>query len=156
RKAIMRYQINHPVVNDSRMKIWKSFGVRSWPSLVVLDPEGGVVGQVSGEGKYEVLDNAIEKLVKEAKGKKTLKEGRFELIKLETEKQKEPLYFPGKVVADAASKRLFIADSTHHRIVITDLAGKKIAIAGTGAAGKDDGSFDKATFNDPQGMALRD
>src|SRR5207245_1865662 len=54
-----------------------------------------------------------------------------------------------------ASGRLFIADSTHHRIVITDLAGKKIAVAGGGAAGFKDGTFDQATFSDPQGLALR-
>ena len=65
-----------------------------------------------------------------------------------------PLFFPGKVLADAASKRLFIADSTHHRIVITDLDGKKIAVAGTGAAGQDGRRRSPRPFNDPQGMAL--
>src|SRR5262249_28515347 len=65
-----------------------------------------------------------------------------------------PLYFPGKVLADAQGHRLFIADSTHHRIVITDLEGNKIAVAGAGNAGHDDGPFDRATFNDPQGLAL--
>src|SRR5262249_626341 len=40
-------------------------------------------------------------------------------------------------------------------IVITDLAGKKLAIAGIGQPGKVDGSFDKASFNDPQGMAIK-
>src|SRR5262249_38096307 len=33
--------------------------------------------------------------------------------------------------------------------------GKKIAIAGTGGPGQSDGAFEKAAFNDPQGMALR-
>ena len=75
----------------------------------------------------------------------------FELIK---EKDHGPLNFPGKVLADAGSNRLFIADSTNHRIVITDLDGKKIAVAGTGKEGFKDGSFDKARFSDPQGMAL--
>src|SRR5206468_2844595 len=84
--------------------------------------------------------------------KKMLKETplEFALAKEET----GPLFFPGKVLADAASKRLFIADSTHNRIVIADLDGKKIAIAGTGAEGMKDGTFAKATFSDPQGMAL--
>ncbi len=58
------------------------------------------------------------------------------------------------MLADEKGKRLFIADSTHHRIVITDLDGKKIAVAGTGTPGKADGAFDKAEFDDPQGMAL--
>ncbi len=35
----------------------------------------------------------------------------------------QPLSFPGKVLADEATGRLFIADSNHHRIVICDLAG---------------------------------
>src|SRR5262249_43351978 len=66
-----------------------------------------------------------------------------------------PLFFPGKVLADAEGNRLFIADSTHHRIVITTLGGKKIAVAGSGAEGKADGPFALAKFSDPQGMALK-
>lgn len=54
-----------------------------------------------------------------------------------------------------AGKRLFIADSSNHRIVITDLDGAKIDIAGTGVSGNKEGSFDQAQFNDPQGMALQ-
>src|SRR5262249_32213440 len=34
RKAILRYEINHPVVNDSAMKIWRKYEVESWPTLV--------------------------------------------------------------------------------------------------------------------------
>src|SRR5262249_53066462 len=88
--------------------------------------------------------------------KKTLDEKprRFELARF-SEKGNSPLFFPGKVLADAASKRLFIADSTHHRIVITDLEGKKIAIAGDGESGWKDGAFDQAQFSDPQGMAVK-
>ena len=64
------------------------------------------------------------------------------------------MFFPGKVHADGKSNRLFIADSTHHRIVITDLAGNKIDIVGTGSPGRTDGAFDVARFDDPQGIAL--
>jgi DNA-binding beta-propeller fold protein YncE len=156
RKAILRYEINHPVVNDANMKIWRAYGANSWPSLVLIDPEGYVVGQDSGEGLYEVLDKAIARLVEIHKARKTLNERplKFELARNQ-EKGDSPLFFPGKALADAASNRLFIADSTHHRIVITDLAGKKVAVAGTGEPGRADGPFDKASFNDPQGMALR-
>jgi DNA-binding beta-propeller fold protein YncE len=64
------------------------------------------------------------------------------------------LFFPGKVLADAGSGRIFIADSTNHRIVITNLEGKKIAIAGAGKVGFKDGKFADARFSDPQGMCL--
>jgi len=153
RKAVLRYEVKHPVINDADMKVWRRYGVRSWPTLVLIDPDGNYYGQVSGEGVYDVLDEHIGKLVKEYKERKLLKEDPidFALVK---EPAATPLYFPGKVLADEKSNRLFIADSTHHRIVITDLEGKKIAIVGKGGSGLKDGSFEEAQFSDPQGMAL--
>jgi thiol-disulfide isomerase/thioredoxin len=158
RKAILRYEISHPVVNDANMKIWRSYlGEQgSWPTLVLIDPEGYVVGGESGEHLYETFDRAIAKLIDIHKKKKTLNEKpiKFELARYQ-EKGDSALFFPGKIVADAEGKRLFIADSTHHRIVITDLTGKKIAIAGVGQPGNKGGKFAQASFDDPQGMALK-
>jgi thiol-disulfide isomerase/thioredoxin len=155
RKAILRYQLEHPVVNDADHKIWNRYGVEAWPTLVLIDPEGNIVGEVHGEGNYELLDKVIGKLVAEHKEKKTLNEKpiRFDLARFR-ETGDTPLFFPGKVLADEKGKRLFIADSTHHRVVITDLDGKLIAVAGTGTPGRADGAFDKAEFHDPQGMAV--
>jgi len=156
RKAILRYQIEHPVVNDANHAIWDRYEVEAWPTMVLIDPEGNLVGFTSGEGNYELLDVVIGKLVEEHKKKKTLNQKpiRFDLAKYR-ESGDTPLFFPGKVVADAKGKRLFIADSTHHRIVVTDLDGNKLAVIGTGVPGKSDGTFDKAQFDDPQGMAVR-
>jgi DNA-binding beta-propeller fold protein YncE len=154
KKAILRYEVKHPVVNDANMKIWGAYDVSSWPTLYLIDPDGNIYGRTAGEGNYEILDKAIANLIDVHKKKKTLKES---ILDFELQKEAAgPLFFPGKVLADEAGKRLFIADSTHHRIVVTDLDGKKIAIAGAGTPGKADGDFDKATFNDPQGMALKD
>jgi thiol-disulfide isomerase/thioredoxin len=154
RKALLRYEVKHPVINDANMQIWKTFGVNTWPTLVLIDPEGNIAGHGSGEGLYDALDVAIAKLIKTHKANKTLNEKplKFELAK---ETGESPLFFPGKVLADGPSNRLFIADSTHHRIVITDLDGKKIAVAGTGEPGNKDGDFDKAQFHDPQGLAVK-
>lgn len=153
KKAILRYEIKHPVINDADQKIWRRYGARSWPTLVLIDTEGKLVGMTAGEGKFELLDEHIGKLVEDAKTKGTLKKDpiNFQLLKEDGE---TPLFFPGKVLADQTSNRLFIADSTHHRIVITDLAGQKIDIAGAGVEGYKNGSFDEARFSDPQGMAL--
>jgi thiol-disulfide isomerase/thioredoxin len=156
RKAILRYEIAHPVVNDADRKIWDRYEVDAWPTFVLIDPEGNLVGFTSGEGNYEILDVVIGKLVAEHKKKKTLDEKpvRFDLARYR-EKGDTPLFFPGKVLADPDGKRLFIADSTHHRVVVTDLDGNKLAVAGTGTPGKEDGPFDKAQFDDPQGMAVK-
>jgi thiol-disulfide isomerase/thioredoxin len=155
RKAILRYEISHPVVNDANQRIWRRYGIRSWPTLVMIDPEGNLVGGESGEGLYGIFDKVIDIQIKKHREKKTLNEKplKFQLARFQ-ENGSSPLFFPGKVLADEKSERLFIADSTHHRVVVTDLQGKMIAIAGTGEPGKEDGPFDKASFNDPQGMAL--
>ncbi len=153
RKAILRYEVKHPVINDADHAIWRRYRISSWPTLALIDPEGNYRGRASGEGDFEQLDEVIGKMVAEYREKKLLKETPLE-FQLAREKEPSPLYFPGKVQADAAGQRLFIADSTNHRIVITNLAGKKIAIAGDGKEGFKDGPFADARFSDPQGMAL--
>jgi thiol-disulfide isomerase/thioredoxin len=157
RKAILRYQIDHPVVNDADRKIWDRYEVEAWPTLVLIDPEGSIVGFTSGEGNYEILDKVIGRLVDEHRKKKTLNDKpiRFDLARYR-ESGDAPLFFPGKVLADGQGKRLFIADSTHHRVVVTDLGGKFVAAIGKGTPGLSDGSFGEAEFHDPQGMAVRD
>jgi thiol-disulfide isomerase/thioredoxin len=155
RKAILRYQIEHPVVNDADHKIWDAYEVDAWPTLVLIDPEGNLVGYTSGEGKYELLDAVIKKVVDEHREKKTLNDKplNFDQAKYRDDGD-SPLFFPGKVLADAKGNRLVIADSTHHRIVLTDLTGKFLDAAGTGNPGKADGNFDSAEFHDPQGLAI--
>ena len=49
REAALRYEIEHPVVNDAEMTIWRRYGARSWPTLVLIDPAGDVVWAASGE-----------------------------------------------------------------------------------------------------------
>jgi thiol-disulfide isomerase/thioredoxin len=155
RKAILRYDLKHPVVNDADQKIWNTYECSSWPTLILIDPEGNYIARGSGEGLHSALDEKISELIASAKKKGTLDEKplRFDTAKFR-DKVDSPLYFPGKVLADAKSDRLFIADSTNHRIVITDLKGNKVAIAGMGTPGRKDGAFGAAQFDDPQGMAL--
>jgi thiol-disulfide isomerase/thioredoxin len=154
KQAILRYEIAHPVVNDADHKIWNRYGINSWPSMIVIDPEGNVLGSLSGEGNYDLLDRVIGELVKKHKEKKTLDEKpiRFDLVRYR-ETADTPLFFPGKVHADEKSGRLFVADSTHHRVIVSDFAGNVQSVIGAGAPGFKDGSFETAQFDDPQGMA---
>lgn len=156
REAIKRYEIEHPVVNDADMKIWRRYSVHAWPTLWLIDPDGNLVGYLSGEGHYRTLDNVIGKLVAASREKKQLNETPLPLA-LERFKPRtvaSPLNYPGKILADEKSQRLFISDSNHNRIVITDFSGKVLAVAGSGAIGQRDGKFDDAEFDHPQGMAL--
>ncbi|HEV7798280.1 MAG TPA: thioredoxin-like domain-containing protein, partial [Pyrinomonadaceae bacterium] len=154
RRIILRYELEHPVYNDAEYKVWQSYGVRAWPTQVLIDPAGYVIGAVSGEGNYELIDQVVAKAISEFRKRGELNE---EPLKLTLERAKVgdmPLAFPGKILADAKSDRLFIADSNHNRLVITKLDGTLLEAIGTGAAGAIDGGFDKASFYRPQGMAL--
>ncbi|MEW6491650.1 MAG: thioredoxin-like domain-containing protein [Cyanobacteriota bacterium] len=155
RQAILRYDIEHPVLVDRNFDVWEQYAVRAWPTLMVIDPEGYVVGNVSGEGNRAVLDRLVDQIIREHQKKGTIN---FHELHLTLEKQRQPLAtplaFPGKVLADEAGKRLFIADSGHHRIIISTLTGEVQYAIATGKPGLTDGSFAEAQFFSPQGMAL--
>ncbi len=152
--VVLRYGIDHPVVNDKDMQIWNAYGAEGWPTLTVIDPAGNVVGQVSGEGQYELLNKVIGSLIKEfsARGLINAKPLWFSGIHLEM--PKTALLYPGKVLADAEHDRLFIADSNHDRIVMATLSGKVLAVIGDGKPGLRDGDYAHAQFHYPQGMTL--
>jgi DNA-binding beta-propeller fold protein YncE len=154
RQAILRYEIEHPVVNDSNFTIWQAYGARAWPTLVLIDPEGYVVGSDTGEGHYMILDKLIGQLISDYRSKNLINETPIPLYLEKYKRGEGILSFPGKVLADEASNRLFIADSNHNRIIITDLEGTVLDIAGNGKIGKSDGAFTDASFNHPQGMTI--
>ncbi|HEX7331271.1 MAG TPA: thioredoxin-like domain-containing protein [Pyrinomonadaceae bacterium] len=154
RRIILRYEIEHPVYNDSEYAVWQSYTIRAWPTQVLIDPAGYVIGGVSGEGNYDIIDQAIAKTIEEFRKKGELNEEPLKLVLERAKVGDLPLAFPGKIIADASTDRLFIADSNHNRIVVTRLDGTLVETIGTGEAGAADGAFDKATFNRPQGLAL--
>lgn len=154
RRIIMRYEIEHPVYNDADFRVWQSYGVRAWPTQVLIDPAGYVIGAISGEGNFDPIDQAIGRTIEEFRKRGELNE---EPLRLSLERAKVgdlPLAFPGKVLADATSDRLFIADSNHNRIVVTKLDGTLVDTIGSGVQGADNGPFAQATFYRPQGLAL--
>jgi len=158
RAAILRYEIQHPVVIDDDMKIWRSYAVRSWPTVVVIDASGCVVSTAAGEGNREVIEQAIAQALEQGRAAGTLAAGPLTLRKEASVRAASGLAFPGKVLADVESKRLFVADSNHNRIVIAELPdsnghARVICVVGSGRAGAEDGPSDQASFNHPQGLA---
>ncbi|HEX7078079.1 MAG TPA: thioredoxin-like domain-containing protein, partial [Candidatus Eisenbacteria bacterium] len=161
RAAISRYEIAHPVIVDEGMRLWSEYTVKSWPTLVLIGADGRVVGGVAGEGNRHVLDEAIGKALEEARAAGILA---AEPVRFERERSVRAatgLAFPGKVLADPASERLYVADSNHNRVVVATLPDERgrsrlVAVVGSGRVGRDDGPAERATFHHPQGLALMD
>jgi hypothetical protein len=153
RSAVLRNEAEHPVVNDADMTIWSSYAVRAWPTLMFLDPQGRVIGKHEGEAPADALIDTVAGLVErfDADGliDRTPIPGIRPMARPDT-----PLAFPGKILADETTDRLFIADTGHNRIVVTKLDGSEPWVIGNGAAGLADGDFSEARFHNPEGMAL--
>jgi DNA-binding beta-propeller fold protein YncE len=159
RQAILRYEIEHPVVNDKDLEVWNLYGASSWPTLVLIDPKGKIIDSHAGEGAYDAFDPVISHAIKEYDQVGNLLDRRPVKFNLEKNHISQMLlYFPGKVVADATSSRLFVTDSNNNRVIVLKLdpSGENASVEeviGSGAEGKKDGSFSDAEFFRPQGIA---
>jgi len=154
RDAVSRYDIDHPVVNDRKMYLWQQYAVRAWPTLMFIDPESRVIGRHEGEISPDDAKDLLREMIAEF-DEKGLLDHRTLRFTRKTASQSF-LSFPGKLAVDAIHNRLVISDSTHHRIIETDLTGKVRHIIGSGTQGTIDGIFALAQFNRPQGVTLHD
>ncbi len=62
-KAVQRYEIQHPVINDVDMHVARSYQFRAWPTLWFVDPKGKMIGKHEGELPYESFDELLGKMV---------------------------------------------------------------------------------------------
>lgn len=152
RNAVLRYGIEHPVVNDHSMYLWQQYAVRAWPTLIFIDPQNRVIGRHEGEISPTMAKDLIAQMVTEFEA-----QGLLDHRHLRFTAEPAPasfLAFPGKLAVDEQANRLIISDSGHHRLLEADLQGRIRHIIGTGQAGRADGPFEQAQFHHPQGVAL--
>ncbi|GLY31473.1 redoxin domain-containing protein [Kineosporia sp. NBRC 101731] len=140
-RAVERYRVRHPVLDDADLLTWDAYAVKAWPTLVLIDPQGYVVAQVAGEGHVAELAGLV-------------KERRTDVVV--TESCPEPmvcsesptgLRFPGGLLA-LPDDRVLISDTGHQSLVIGAVR------VGSGERGLVDGPPGTACFADPLGLAL--
>ena len=152
-KAIHRNHIHHPVINDPELQLSNSYGIRKWPSIVVIDTNGLIVGALTGEGKRTRLDQIIRTLLENSRQRLSIVRDRPG-DRTQDRDNAGPLSFPGKVLVSGS--RIYIADSGHNRILETTEHGHIVRQFGSDSAGFNDGTCMEAAFNNPQGMVLTD
>ncbi len=150
RAAILRHGIEHPVVNDPELSIWQMYQINSWPTVVLIDPQGNVLSRKGGEGIFEPIDAALQKSIPVFNDQLNRTPLTWALEK--NKKTPSLLDFPGKITADSSTGRLFISDSGHNQILITSLDGVIQNTIGSGRQGRSDGDFNTAEFFHPQGL----
>ncbi|MDI9832286.1 NHL domain-containing thioredoxin family protein [Streptomyces sp. KAU_LT] len=152
--AVERYGVEHPVLDDPGLETWKQYAVRAWPTLAVIDPEGYVVAQHSGEGHVRAIERLVTELEAEHAAKGTLRRGDGPYVP--PEPVPTELRFPGKIVALPGGGFL-VSDTSRHRLVEFAEDGESVVRRiGRGARGFADGPADSAAFSEPQGLLLLD
>ncbi len=153
REASLRYDIAHPIVNDRQFRVWRSYAVNAWPTLVVIDRNGYVVGAHAGEFTAEMLRPLLERLVslpaKESTAHLTHFPPEIPAIAPST------LKYPGKVAVDG--DRIAVSDTGNHRVIVGRLEGQaRMRIEHVVSLSEGEGS--KAgvptAFSSPQGLAF--
>ena len=152
-QAIARYGIAHPVVNDPEFQIWRRYGVRAWPTLAFLGPDGSIIDMVPGEPDPERLEQVVEQLLETAREQHTLAPAPLGLEAVAAATGR--LAFPGKMkrLERGDGERVWaLTDGGHHQLVVLDREGRELQRIGRGDAGFADGALGQATFNGPQGL----
>ena len=157
-RAVARYDVRHPVLDDPDLTTWNQYAVRAWPTLVLVDPAGYAVAAFEGEGNAPKLERVIADMISEHGERGALNETPLETLPPVV--PSGPLRFPGKVAA-GPDGLLAVADSGHDRVVVarvddTGEGAKVVAVAGAGTRGMGDGAFSEAAFHDPQGLLFLD
>ncbi len=151
--AIARYGIRHPIIHDPGLALWERYCVRAWPTLVLISPDGYVIGQLSGEPHPDLLLQGIGDMVGQFwdRGEMAPKA----LAVAPVAETGGRLRFPGKIKpcpGPDGTKLWAIADSGHHQVVVVDDDGGEQARYGSGQAGFADG-ITEASFDGPEGLA---
>ena len=145
--AVERYDVHHPVLDDPDLVTWQAYTARAWPTLVLVDPEGYIVGQYAGEGHAHAIGALLAALVPVARDRGTLQPGDSPYVALPVEPG--DLRFPAKAVR--WGDHLLVADAGHHQVVELDGA-TVVRRIGTGERGLADGQ--SPAFSEPNGLCV--
>jgi thiol-disulfide isomerase/thioredoxin len=163
RAAARRLSVMHPIVNDRQYRIWRSFAVRAWPTLVFIDPTGAVLGSHAGEFTAEMVAPLVERLIATHGAAGEINRQLLAFPPDADPVSSGTLRYPAKVAVHG--DLIAIADTGHHRVLVGTLTGvygegrdgggRRMVvthIAGDGVPGFADGL--EARFNNPAGVAF--
>ncbi|XP_077406961.1 NHL repeat-containing protein 2 [Vanacampus margaritifer] len=155
RSAVLRYDIRHPVVNDGEASLWHQLEVSCWPTLVLVGPRGNLLFSLVGEGHRDRLTLFADVSLRYYREMEMLRAHPVGVKLYRDTLPPSILSFPGKICMDHTSDRLAIADTGHHRILVVSSTCRVLHVIGGPESGRRDGSLSEATFNSPQGVAMK-
>ena len=153
-KAVNRLRLRFPVANDPGFVTWQHYGVRAWPSVALIDPQGHLVEIVAGDLRRGDLEARVANLLEDAgdRGLRLYHAHDEDLPAYAPPEPNLPLSFPSGLAL--TQSHIYIADSGHHRILECNHEGRILRQFGTGNAGLVDGPGAEACFQSPRGLCV--
>jgi DNA-binding beta-propeller fold protein YncE len=139
------------------MELWDQYNVSAWPTLVLIDPQGRIAAETSGEIRADDFIPIIESVLQEHQ--EAVNTTPLDLLPAAEHEPQRPLQFPAKLLL-ASDDTLFIADTGHNRVIEVRLdssgtSGEVQQVFGSGQPALRDGPAETAAFYHPHGLALK-
>lgn len=80
-RAVREYRIGWPVAIDNDYENFNKFDVRFWPTTVLINSNGKIVGRFIGAGSFPDLAREIDKLLPGARGSSRVWQGKSDLLR---------------------------------------------------------------------------
>lgn len=147
--ALSRLGVGFPVASDAEYVAWQHYGIRGWPSLVLIDAGGQVRETIAGDVAPAVIDDALAPLLEQAA---VVMDDTPSSVQARRLRHDQVLSHPGGLAV--GERHLYIADSAHHQVLECNLQGRVLARYGTGHAELVDGDAGECAFDSPHGLLL--
>jgi DNA-binding beta-propeller fold protein YncE len=144
-KRAHRHGATLPMALDADWVAWQHFGIRAWPTVLLVDGAGQVQARIEGEGAFAQIEPRLLAMDADATVPDDATPHRLREPDL-------PLRFP--VGLAVTPQYLYVADSGHHRVLECTHAGRILRAFGTGDSGLIDGDAAHASFHCPYGLSL--
>lgn len=148
-KACNRLGLRIPVAHDPDFELWQRCQVRAWPTLVLIDTDGHIADSFVGDLHREAIDNSVRAILERAGAGGRVFEHTLPTVRAEP---RLPLAFPGGLAVGPT--HLYVADSSHHRVLECSHDGRVMRQFGSGNPGFLDGSIIESGFFSPRGLCL--
>ena len=161
KKAILKYDITYPVINDSNFDLASKYKIDKSSSILIFNINGKLKKSFNNK---DAVKNSIELATKlYFKNKFSLSSHQIPIVLEKNSSVSNILSSPSKIIyvpnfsfKERVTPAMIVANSGHNSIVVANLSGEIILKVGNGYRGFVDDDFANSRFYDPQSIAYND
>ena len=156
-KALVRNNINHPVINDHKKTLANIFQIQQTPTLFLFNKDGKQIAKATTLSEISLLLQDTKKLLH--KNRFSLSQQKLPILLTQDYLITNVLSYPAKIIQtnkiiinNKETPAFIISNTAQNNIIISTFAGDIITKIGSGKKALQDGDFQSSAFNSPQGI----